>query len=245
MILVDAAVGSKELCPIIKTHGGECEVSSLPYADACFEGKGPDGTIAVGLERKTIHDMLRCIEDARYTGHQRIGMKNMYDVSVLIIEGHWKPHNENGMLMEGYHNGVNYGYCKPGGRRVMYNKLYRYLISVALSGVIITYTRDIGHTAFNIVEWFHYFQKAWEGHTSLLEMQKIAIPTLNAKPTLVRKWAADLEGIGVKMSGLAEREFRTPLKLATAEEQDWLRIPGVGVKTAQAIVREIGGYKKW
>jgi ERCC4-type nuclease len=186
--------------------------------------------------------MLHCIEDARYN-EQRRRMREQYDVSVLILEGHWKPHNENGMMMEGFHNGINYGYCRPGGRRIMYSKLSRYLISVQLAGVIVDRTRDIGHTAFDIVDWFHYFQKPWEGHTSLLEMQKVAIPTLNAKPSLVRKWAFALDGVGTKTSEDIAKHFRYPLKLANASEQDFLKIPGIGVKTAQSIVKQIWGGK--
>jgi ERCC4-type nuclease len=245
VIQVSSAVGSKELYPLIKNQGIQAELTVLPYGDAGFEGRGPEGSVYIGIERKALHDMLACIDDARYSGHQRIGMKAMYDISVLMIEGHWKPHSENGMLMEGYTGGMNYGYCRPGGRRVMYNKLYRYLISVALSGVIVCYSRDLGHTAFNICEWWHYFQKPWEGHTSLLEMQKIAIPTLNYKPPLVRKWASDIEGVGVKLSEQAERIFRKPITLANADESEWLRIPGIGIKSAQAIVKEIWGEKKW
>lgn len=232
---------SADLIPHIQRIGIRCDKSPLQYGDAAFEGRGPLGTIAVGIERKRLHDMLNCIDDARYTGHQRIGMKQMYQVSVLIIEGHWKPHDGDGMLMEGFSGGISWGYCRYRTQRTMYAKLYRYLISVALSGVIVTYSRDPFHTAFNITEWFQYFQKNWQGHTSLQEMQKIAIPTLNQKPSLVRKWAADLDGIGVKLSEDAEKLFKTPIKLAQADESEWLRIPGVGVKTAQQVVKEVWG----
>lgn len=244
MILVDQRIGSVELLPEIRRCGVKLvEKADLQFGDAAFEGRGPDGTISVGIERKTLHDMLNCIDDSRYGGMQRIGMKHMYNVSVLAIEGHWKPHDGQGLLMEGYHAGTTWGYCNYRSQRTMYSKLYRYLISVALSGVIVTYSRDLFHTAYNICEWFHYFQKPWTGHTALQELQKVAIPTLNHKPSLVRKWANDLEGVGTKLSGDAERLFRKPITLANADESEWLRIPGVGVKTAQSIVREIWGVR--
>lgn len=243
MILIDRAVGSRELEPYIKRLNVPVEKSDLQFGDAAFEGRGPHGTISVGIERKALHDMLNCIDDARYAGHQRVGMKQMYDISVLMIEGHWKPHDGEGTLMEGYNGGVSWGYCKYRSQRTMYHKLYRYLISVSLTGVIVSYSRDMTHTAFNIVEWFHYFQKSWAAHTSMREIQKVQIPTLNAKPTLARRWAHDLEGIGVKHSEAAERIFKTPIALANADESEWLKIPGVGVKSAQAIVREIWGVK--
>lgn len=249
MILIDTKGDKKDSHPgrdminAINRIGVKAEQADLQYGDAMFEGRGPLGTIAVGIERKSLHDMLTCIDDARYSAHQRIGMKQMYTVSALMVEGHWKPHDPQGLLMEGFHGGASWGYCSHGRSRTMYAKLYRYLISVALSGVIVSYSRDVWHTAFNICEWYHYFEKPWTGHTSLQELQKIAIPTLNAKPNLVRKWAADIEGIGTKLSEDAAKLFKKPITLANADESEWLRIPGIGVKSAQQIVREIWGNK--
>jgi ERCC4-type nuclease len=232
-----------DLLPHFKALRVEVEKGDLLFGDAAFEGNGPLGTISVGIERKGLHDVLQCIDDSRLSGHQLIGMRNMYDVRVLMIEGHWKPHDPMGILMEGFNGGSSWAFCRYRSQRSMYAKLYRYLISVNLSGTIVTYSRDPFHTAFNINEWFEYFQKPWTGHTSLQEMQKAAIPTLNAKPSLVRKWANDLDDIGMKLSADAERLFKTPIKLATADESDWLKIRGIGVQTAQRIVRAIWGTK--
>lgn len=251
MIIIDYREETKDkqaknldLMPHIKAIGVPVEKGDLQFGDAAFEGRGPDGTISVGIERKRLHDVLNCIDDARLSGLQLIGMKQMYTVRVLMIEGHWKPHDNLGILMEGFNGGSSWSFCRYRSQRTMYNKLYRYLISVSLSGVIVNFSRDPYHTAFNICEWFHYFQKKWEGHTAMQELQKVAIPTMNSRPSLVRKWANDLEGVGTKLSADAERMFRSPVKLANSEEADWLRIPGVGVKTAQAIWREINGYSK-
>lgn len=247
MILVDVATGSIELKPYIRALGIPCDSASLPFGDVCFEGHGPMGTVGVGIERKRLHDMLHCIDDARYTGHQRIGMKQMYQVSILLIEGLWRPHDQTGVLMEGFvgpSGKVSWAECRYRTQRVMYAKLRRYLFSVSLSGVHVCYTRDIQQTAYDIHEWYHYFQKRWQDHTSLLEMQRLHIPTLNAKPSLTRLWATSLEDIGVVKSDLAERVFRTPIALATADERDWMRIPGVGVTIAQHIVADINGWRR-
>lgn len=241
----DGSNSHLDLIPYIKKYGVAVDKAELKWGDAAFEGNGPDGTIMVGIERKRLHDMLSCIDDNHYSAEQKVGMKQMYAVSILMVEGHWKPHDGNGLLMEGFNSGMNFGYCAPRGRRIMYAKLRRYLFSVALAGVIVCYTRDPGHTAYDIVEWFHYFQKRWKDHTGLLEPTKVNIPHLLGKPSLTRRWAHDLEGVGVKYSLDAERLFKKPYALATADESEWLKIPGVGVKTAQSIVREIMGVSKW
>ena len=240
MILVDSAIGSVDLVPVIQRIGVRCEKTHLA-GDAMFEGRGPQGPLLIGVERKKLHDMLACIDDARYND-QRIRMRQDYDISILMVEGHWKPHDNKGLLMEGFSGGIAWGLCRYRSQSVMYSKLKRYLMSVSLSGVIVDYSREPYQTAYNICEWYHYFQK--RDHTSLLEIQKIAIPTMNFRPTLVRKWANDIEGIGTKLSLDAERIFKKPITLANGDERDWLRIPGIGIKSAQQIVREIWGTKR-
>lgn len=251
MILIDyreenkqKLAASQDLMRHIKNIKVPCETAQLPYGDAMFEGRGPDeSTVAVGIERKKLHDMLNCIEDSRYAAHQLPGMKSMYSVSILLIEGHWKPHDPTGYMMEGFNGGLSWGYLAGRRRATQYAMLYRYLISVQLAGVIVTYSRDPWHTAYNICEWYHYFQKKWNQHHSLMEMQKLVLPTLSGRPSLTRKWAACLTDIGSKLSGDMQKVFKRPIDLAHASEDELLKVPGVGMKTAKSIVKEIWGRK--
>lgn len=250
MILMDPRMGGKvevkdrkiaAFISHITSSGIKCETEILSYGDFCFEGNGPKGKLSVGIEYKTLHGMLQDIDDSRYV-QQRTGMAQMYDKSFLIVEGHWKPH-EQGFLMEGFNSGTSWGFCKYRTSRVMYAKLYRYLLSVSMSGVVVIYSRDLQQTAYNICECFHYFQKPWDQHTALLDTRKLAIPTLNGRPSLVRLWASDITDVGVKISIEAERLFKTGFALANSDESAWMRLPRVGAKTAMQIIREIRGIK--
>jgi ERCC4-type nuclease len=183
-------------------------------------------------------------------------MKKAYRFVFLVVEGEWKPHDSTGVLMQLFENKghtFEWGELRP---RTMYHKLRRFLFSVSLGGVVVLYTRNIAHTAFDITELYHWFQKPWRDHHSLEQLhlgsfwqtdgrtdQLMAIPSLAKKPSLTREWAARLPGIGVKKSEDAERLFSSPRALANADESDFMRIPGVGVGTAQKIVKEIGGRK--
>ncbi len=244
MILLDSRVGSRELLPYLQKLGVLCELTSLEFGDAAFLGKGPTGDIAVGVERKTLHDILACVDDSRYGGHQRVGMAQLYQACFLLIEGIWRPHDPSGVLMEGFRGGASWGECRYRTQRVAYSKLRRYLFSVSLSGVHVLYTRDLAHTAYDVHELFHYFQKPWRDHTSLRETQKLNLPTLQHRPSLTRLWASSIDGVGVKLGEEAERLFRKPITLATADESQWLRLNHVGVSTAQAIVRQIQGVTR-
>lgn len=250
MILVDYRKGSgtdgkgnELLVPLIKKLGVECEIDNLEFADACFEGNGPEGYIAIGVERKTLHDLLGCIDTARYSAHQRVGMAQMYTKSFLALEGMWEMGGSlqySGTLIQGFNGGSSWGPLKTrGNQTVLYSKLYRYLLSVQLSGVIITQSNNVVQTANNIVEIYRYFQKPWHSHTSMIETQKLTIPSLTNKPSLARKWAADLDRVGVTKSIEAAKLFKNGRKLALAGEEDWMRLGGVGAKTAIAIVKQI------
>lgn len=241
MILVDNRVGSKELLPYIRAAKCTAELTQLQFGDCAFEGNGPNGRIMVGVERKALGDMLSCIEDSRYAAYQRPGMLSMYNKSILMVEGVWKPDTATGYLMECISSLTWRPYRHRGGRMTAYNKLFRYLLTIQLSGVVVITSRDLEQTAYNVCECSHYFNKKWDDHTSLLEMQKLNLPDLNGRASLVRKWAADIDGIGVKHSSFAEKLFKTPYDLARSDETQWLTIPGIGVKLAQSIVKQIHG----
>lgn len=250
MILVDNATGSWELQSLIQKQGIACDKAALAGADACFEGYGPDGTTGIGVERKRIRDMLDCIDTGRYSGHQAVMMRGMYGFRFVALEGFWRPDTRSGLLLRGIPEpDGKMGWTDqwgPGMHRVMYYKLRRYLFSVMMTGVHLLYTRDIAHTAYDIMELYHYFQKPWHEHKSQLALhhRTLTIPTLAHKPGLVRRWAFELEGVGMQYSADAERIFKTPRLLANSEERDWMRVPGIGPKTAIQIVREIGGYRR-
>ena len=243
MILVDSRIGSVELLPYIQRIGVPVDKTQLEYGDVCFEGNVKEGRALIGVERKTLHDMLHCIDDSRYAAHQRPGMALMYRKSFLIVEGCFKPHDPNGLLMEGFQGGAKWGFCRYRSQNVLYSKLRRYLFSISLSGVHVMFTRDIWQTAYDCCELYQWFQKKWTDHTAVMETQTLLLPDMG-RPTLVRRWAANLTDVGVKFSIEAQRLFKTPINLAVSDESEWMKIKGIGVHTAQSIIREIHGWTK-
>jgi ERCC4-type nuclease len=249
VVLVDPRDGnpkqgsrSKEMCAIIQRIGIPAQLARLPYGDFAFEGRWEDQPITVGVELKTLHDMLNCIDDSRYSASQKIGMGHLYQASYLIVEGIFKPHDPSGILMEGFQNGTSWGECRYRSSRVQYSKLRRYLLSVGHSGVHVLYTRDIVQTCWDVAELYQYYQK--KNHTSMLQTQLLSVPGMDVHPPLVRRWAADIDGIGTKHSLDAEHLFKVPINLARASESDWLRIEGIGPKTAIKIVRQVNGWDR-
>lgn len=246
MILCDSRIGSKEIAPLIKKFGVQVELMTLEFADFVMDGNGPHGPMPVAIERKTLGDMLQCIDDSRYAGHQRPGMAKLYKGGAiyLLLEGEWMANHTSGLLMEA-HKG-QWHYCRPGGRTVLYSKLYRYLLSIQMVGVTVIHGRNPTDSAYNICELFHYWQKKWDDHTAMKEMHKLPIPqmVLDGDVPLVRKWAASINSVGLKLSERAARKFKTPIALAQADELDWVTVDGVGVERAKKIVREVRAWHK-
>lgn len=239
MILVDPATGSGELLPVIQKFSVPCKLEPLPFGDVCFTGNGPKGTIGIGIERKKIHDILACINDARFSGHQLPGLLNMYKVRYLYIEQFFYP-NSDGMLRQSI-DGSYFFLRKP---PTQYDRLYRYLLSVNLAGVSVIFTRDIYQTAYNICATYWYFQKEWDKHDSLKRTQDIFVPTADPHPPLVQKWAKCIDGVGDKLCTRAAQLFKTPYDLANADPSDWMMIPGISEATAEDIVNQIMGVKR-
>lgn len=253
MILIDNRVGSKELLEIIRRIGLEAETTHLEYGDACFTGNGPNGTVMVGVERKTLNDMLQCIEDARYSERQLPGMRKLYSLCFLALEGLWAAGNGNGfdgVLMQGFRGGQSWGPLRHRtSRTTAYSKLFRYLVSVSMADVRILYPPDIFQTAYQICELYQYFQKPWHKHTSLLSIQKPNIPTLTGKPSLVRRWAESIDDVGVEYGMEAERLVKSGRALANLDEEFWATLTGKGGKRlggaiARRIVAEINGWRR-
>lgn len=241
MILIAHETGSRELLPIIKRIGEEAQLANLPYGDFVFEGNGPKGVMTIGIERKTLHDMLHCIDDARFAGFQAHGMRTMCQVRILIVEGHFKPHDNEGYLMEGFKGGSVYGPCRYRSRVNPYSKISNYLLSISLSGIHVIRVRDAYQTSTEICEIYRYFQKPWSTHTSMQEIQSLALAEVIGKPSLCRRWAAQIDGIGVRLSSDIDKHFHSGRMLALASENDWASIKGLSQNTAKRIVREIWG----
>jgi ERCC4-type nuclease len=237
LILVAYERGSKELVPIIERIGYQASLASLQYADFAFEGNGPQGPINIGVERKTLHDMLHCIDDARYAGLQRGGMSMLYQVSFLALEGMYKPHDSEGYLMEGFKGGASWGSCRYRQQVPPYSKLFNYLISIAISGVIITVGRDMYQTAYNICMLYDYFHKPWASHTSMSEVQTMSLWNVGGRPSLLKRILAQVDGIGVKLAEAAEAHFSEHGRITDPEE--WSRIKGISKTSAIRIAREI------
>jgi ERCC4-type nuclease len=176
----------------------------------------------------------------RLTGHQLPGLVEAYRVRWLLIEGVWRS-SERGFIE------VPAG--RSGGRtqwkllqpQLRADGLEGWLLTLQLRGGIhIHRVRDMEASAAWLACLYHWWTgKAWTEHRGHLALGSQPDPTLFQKPTLARRVAAELPGIGYEKSQAVEHQFPTVQAMVQGSEAQWLTIPGIGTTLAARAYRSL------
>jgi ERCC4-type nuclease len=245
MILIDNRPGSVELSSLFPV-GSKVESTRMEYGDFAFVGNGPEGPTFIGIERKTIRDLIQSMENGRLSGHQLIGLKETYSWVYLIVEGVWRSNPATGILEE--KQGVAWAPYGFGTRRYMGREIMCYLNTLTVkTGVIVHKTFNRSETVQFILALHSWWERRWELHVSHLSQNKSARGQNGevhlVPPTMLRRVAAELPGVGWGKSKDVEKHFGTVYAMTNAEVKEWMQIPGIGKTIAEKVVKEIRGEK--
>jgi len=205
MIRIDDRTGSIELLPLLRRLGAPVLKHRLDFADARFKGNGPDGPVRIGIERKTIDEIVSAMEDSRFVGHQLPGLLARFDWVVLIVEGRWYPDVRSGVLMNSRHQ---VGRTK---QRHLYENVEKFLCTLRFKARLqIIQTSSLVHTAYAIKALYDWSGKEWHAHKSAYRVDEARADTaiLTAR-TVKRKVLAQVPGVGWKRSAAAGMLFPT------------------------------------
>jgi len=265
MLLVDDRAGSRDLAPLLARMGLPVTLTRMDYGDCAWLGIGPDSEpVNVGVEVKTIHDVVKCIADGRFAGHQLPGMVANYDQAWLLIEGLWRPNAKTGILEYRRSRG-DWREVTAGSRRFMFRDLATWLYTITVKGGIsIMRASDWNEATIWICTLYQWWNAkgGWDGHKShmafhdgtrfgrpytrdrvLMMTGSLADKALLTRPTLCRMVAAQLNGVGwEKSKGLAAK-FKTVEQLAMATPDELIECEGIGPKLAQGIYESLRSYK--
>ena len=221
-ISVDYRSGSKELCPYLECVGVTPILEELPFGDFMLVGHGPTPRPwVVGVERKTIGDMVKCITDGRFSGHQLPGMCEYYDHKFLLVEGRVME-AEDGLLMVWKHG--KWRTLELGRQRFMYSALSNFLTSIKLNTPVhVIRTEDERHTAVELKTLYKYYAKPWDQHQSHNQpYDDTPTNVMAVQPSLIRRVANQLKGVGWDRAGVLASHFPSVWHLANASEKDIL-----------------------
>lgn len=241
-----------ELAPLLLKANMPVKVETLKFGDFAFAGNGPKGLAMVGVERKCLKDMLNCIGDHRWSGHQLPGLIEHYEFRYLIVEGFWRPRAEDG-LMETL-VGREWKPLELGRRTFMYRDLDKFLNSVEMmTPVRVRRTNHPQETVTALKNLYSsWVDKEFSEHKSHFGfyVPPMTGPVSFEPPSLIRRVAKEFDGIGWERSRGVELRFGSVLEMCQASMEEWelVRIPGkrgsgVGPKTARKVWHEIRGLE--
>ena len=236
MILIDDRTGSAELAPFIKTPTA---ITRLEYGDFSFVGNGPDGPVVVGVERKTVMDLVSSIASGRLSGHQMVGLIEDYDWVYLIVEGQWKADYRTGVLYR-LNNNNRWVKVRLGRRVFKAFGIYNFLNTVrVMCDIIIVKVNDMHETALWLDGTYKWWDKPWEMHKSHSQFQVRQKHASLVKPSLTTRIAKEFSGVGWDKAIAVGDLFNSPLELAQATVDELMRVPGIGKVLAHTMYKEV------
>lgn len=132
--------------------------------------------MTVGVEVKSLSDLLHCITDGRFAGHQLPGLVAAYDQPWLLVEGSWRAQRGTGLLQY-LSRQYQWRPAAVGSRNFMYRDLASWLFTIRTkTGVLVDTVPDWDHASVWIATLYSWWTRTkrvgkeevtgWEGHTS-------------------------------------------------------------------------------
>lgn len=237
MIFIDDREGSADLAKLVDNG----VLVRLEYGDAMFPGQGPEGEVEIGVERKTIRDLVNSIASGRLSAHQIPGMVEHYYRSYIVVEGLWRGRPGDGKLQMSY-NGRTWKDIDTGRHGWTEAAVWHFLMTAEeKAGVVVRTTRDIRGTAAVVEMLESWWSKPWDEHKSHIHLHRVLDTAQLGRPSLLRRVAAELPGIGVDRSVAVERHFGSVAAMFAADVKEWMKVEGVGKVIARAVVEALHG----
>lgn len=240
-MLVDDRTGSRDLMGYepVRSVGLLCRLDS---ADVAITGNGPDGPILVGIEVKSVWDVLNSANTGRLQATQIPAMLATYDVNWLLYYGGHRA-GRNGIL-EVQRRG-KWEPVKLGSRPVPYGYLEAMLIDISTVGVSVHRALDVAEASAWLGVLYRWWSKPWDKHHGMRTLDKSRgislMPGMTAEVLQMTKVAAALPGVGFERAVAAANHFDSVQDMINADEAEWALVPGVGKVVANAVVRAVRG----
>lgn len=248
-VLIDDRAGSKELIEYhpLDQYG---RLTRLRSADVCIAGNGPEGDIVVGIEMKSITDLLSSCAQGRLQDTQVPAMKEDYDVLWLLHYGVYRPDNDGFLEIL---RGKRWSRYQIGARPVPYGYVIGLLNDLSYFGVNLWRVSHLSRLDClrECAEWIgcqaRWWNKRWKDHKGMNVFDKSG--GVKAKGAVLRQldpetyrkalFADAIDGIGYDRAVAAARYFPSVWEMVNASSKEWQQISGIGKTIADSAVRQI------
>jgi ERCC4-type nuclease len=216
LIYLTTAANDRDL--VKQFHETEAVVAPIPYGDAVVEGLSDDGHVSICGERKKPLDLIQCINSGRHIRQVRDAYEHKFKHYFLVVEGILKQGSDGEVE---YRTGTNWTRTgMPWTRYQSYINQLHYLM-----GVNVLYSTGVRGTA-EIIRSIHDFFQTID-HSSLKQFHS-PNPSLLSNPSLLRRVAKELPGIGWERSLLVESHWTSIRDMVNATPEEWTQIDGIG-----------------
>lgn len=254
MITIDPRAGSAQLAPLLRQRGYPVDLSRTEFGDASFVGVGMGGApVTVGVEVKGLHDVLQCIKDARFAGHQLPGLLQSYDQVWLLVVGIFRARHRDGVLEYQMQRGKSEGYWQDashGRRRSFLWHDFQMWINTLIhkGGIRVAVVDDYSQAALWLGCLYSWWQRGWDEHGSHLQVYDgmrdlLFDQALLVRPSVTRCFAAQVPCIGKTKSIAVAEKFKSARAMCNATEEEWMSIPGIGREIAHKAYVALRGGK--
>jgi ERCC4-type nuclease len=241
MIFVTTAANDTDLVPLFdqRAHGIARPIE-VGYGDFSFFGVWEAGVpIRVSGDRKKLGDMLKCLHDGRYVHQIQRARETGIGHLFLVLEAIYRASPVDNIVQ--VKRGTRWVDAEP---RTDHARLDSYLDQLAVyGGVLVKRSHSPRETVELVLNLYLMFQRTPESHGSLRSIYTPPRPQsmsfLNKPPSLLRRWASELPGVGWKLSGGVERAFDSALEMVICPPRRWPKVKGIGKVTLDRIEAEI------
>lgn len=206
---------------------------TLEYGDVAFVGCGPsESSLPVGIEYKSVSDLLSSWQDGRLLGHQLPGMLNCYAINYLLVEGVTSADSDDGIrIWDG-------GRWKAVRSQTKYSNLIGWLETLRQSyGVHVLTSSNLLTTCVQVAAIYRWWQKDYATHGTAVTIHTPDLKMGLVSPTRIMKVAATFPRVGSEKLLDIEDKFSCIKEMVNADASAWRTIPGIGPKIADGVVQ--------
>ncbi len=240
-ILIDDRKGSAELI-YYKSLIDISELTRLQFGDVMIMGadNGRNGLTTVGVEVKSVRDMVSSIATGRLQSTQIPGMLALYDVSWVLVHGEYRcgPQGQLQIVRKG-----KWWTCPNGRRPTVYGYLESFLCTLAETGIHVKTVPSMEQAAHWIACLHRWHQKPPDKHRGMHTFDNsrniVKLPSMSDALYRRAKVASALPGLGYERAVKVARHFQSINQMMSATLEDWIAIPGIGKTIAKTIVNAI------
>lgn len=222
MLTIDDRKGSAEFSRILSRMGLPIRVRRLDCADFAFRGHGPNGPVRIGIERKTVSEMVGTTSRKRFVSGQLPKMLVQYPAHAwLIVEGYCTVDRHDGLLTAGKWEA---GF---GPDRCMFDHYVKRTVTlIQKARLLVLPTHNRNETAWTVFALYGWYQKDWASHKSAFAVEEQHPDTaIFDERTLRRQTFAQWPGIGWTRSRYVARYFPSIQAAVMASMTEWAAVP--------------------